>query len=179
MNKILKKINAGLFHISTVLVFVLVFMVFSQVIARYVFNDVSLALQELTWHVFGVVIVFAAAYTLSCDGHVRVDVVYANWKPRTQAKANIVGAIFFLIPFCILMIWKGIEYAWAARSFTHPSDGSFLAWLVAGEASADPGGLPGRWIIKSLVPLCGLSMLMQAISEIIKHFKLSKEERPS
>lgn len=113
--------------------------VFFDVVARYVFNDVSIGMQEMEWHLYSVVFLLGIPYALRTDGHVRVDVLYARWSDRTKAWINLIGAILFIIPFSYL-IWN-YGYAYAAESYS------------MGEGSPDPGGLSHRWIIKSVIPI--------------------------
>jgi TRAP-type mannitol/chloroaromatic compound transport system permease small subunit len=174
----MKKLNDGLFQIASVCVAVVVGLVFSQVIWRYFFNDSSVALQELSWHLFGVIVVFAAAYGLHTDRHVRVDVFYGHWSARAQSIVNIIGAIVFIFPMCAILIWQGTEYVMQARTFMESGpETSLLGWFLAGEGSSTPGGLPARWLVKSLIPICGVSLLLQSFLEILINLDRIKERR--
>ena len=63
----------------------LVLVVFVDVVMRYLFNTSFVFTQELEWHLFGVMFLLGAGYTLLQDGHVRVDVLYQRFSPRTRA----------------------------------------------------------------------------------------------
>ncbi|MBN7770344.1 TRAP transporter small permease subunit [Marinobacter daepoensis] len=130
--------------------------VFYDVVARYAFNDVSIALQEMEWHLYSVVFLLGIPYALRTDGHVRVDVFYTNWSQKRKAWTNLIGAILFVIPFAYLIANYGYSYAVDAYQM--------------GEGSGDPGGLPHRWVIKSVIPVsaffmgtAGLNMVTYAI----------------
>ncbi|MGF2734186.1 TRAP transporter small permease subunit [Marinobacter sp. DUT-1] len=130
--------------------------VFYDVVARYAFNSVSIGMQEMEWHLYSVVFLLGIPYALRTDGHVRVDVFYTNWSNKAKAWVNLVGAIIFVIPFAYLIGTYG--YNFALDSYT------------MGEGSGDPGGLPHRWIIKSVIPItaffigtAGLNMVTFAI----------------
>ncbi|MDC0662373.1 TRAP transporter small permease subunit [Marinobacter sp. SS21] len=130
--------------------------VFYDVITRYVFNDVSIGMQELEWHFYSVVFLLGIPYALRTDGHVRVDVFYASRSNQFKAWVNLVGAFVFIIPFAFLIGVYG--YSFALESYN------------LGESSGDPGGLPYRWIIKALIPFSavftatsGLGMATYAI----------------
>jgi len=130
--------------------------VFYDVVARYAFNTVSIGMQEMEWHLYSVVFLLGIPYALRTDGHVRVDVFYTNWSNRTKAWVNLVGAIIFVIPFAYLIGTYGYSFA--------------LDSYAMGEGSGDPGGLPHRWIIKSVIPItaffigtAGLNMATFAI----------------
>ena len=62
-------------------------------------------MQELEWHWFSILFLIGLGYTLRENGHVRVDVFYDNFKRTTQAWINILGALIFTLPFCLLIIF--------------------------------------------------------------------------
>lgn len=142
--------------LASIALILMVLNVFYDVVARYAFNDVSIAMQEMEWHLFAVSFMLGIAYALRTDGHVRVDVFYDRWGDKAKAWVNLVGALIFVVPFALLIAYYG--YSFAVESYN------------LGEGSADPGGLPHRWIIKSLIPISaifiatsGLGMVTQAI----------------
>ncbi|WP_372964701.1 TRAP transporter small permease subunit [Marinobacter sp.] len=130
--------------------------VFYDVVTRYVFSDVSIGMQEMEWHLYSVVFLMGIPYALRTDGHVRVDVFYTNWQQKNKAWINLIGALVFVIPFAYLIGIYGYSFAVSAYEM--------------GEGSGDPGGLPNRWIIKSVIPVsaffigtAGLNMVTYAI----------------
>ncbi|WP_369600408.1 TRAP transporter small permease subunit [Hahella sp. SMD15-11] len=134
--------------------------VFYDVVMRYAFNEVSIGMQELEWHLFSAVFLLGIPYALRVDGHVRVDVFYDRWTDRTKAWVNILGALGFLLPFAALIYWYG-------TGFVHE------AWVLQ-EGSGDPGGLPYRYLVKALIPasaaftaLAGLGMITQALRVLL------------
>lgn len=134
------------------LVVAMVLLICYDVAMRYLFKSGSVALQELEWHLFSVIFLFGAAYTLRHDEHVRVDVLYqAKWMtPKRKAWVNLLGCLFFLIPFCVVMIYSA--WPFVAQSYQ---------W---GEASPDPGGLPYRWLLKAAIPLGFLLLTLQGVA---------------
>lgn len=117
----------------------LLFNVFYDVVMRYAFNDVSIAMQELEWHLFSAAFLLGIPYAIRENSHVRVDILYDRWSQKTQALINIFGVLCFILPFTMLVTYYSIDYAHEAYQI--------------GEGSGDPGGLPHRWLIKSLIPL--------------------------
>lgn len=117
----------------------LLFNVFYDVIMRYAFNDVSIAMQELEWHLFSIAFLLGIPYALHENSHVRVDILYDRWTPRTQAWINLFGAVVFILPFIVLVTFFSFNFALDAYEM--------------GEGSGDPGGLPHRWLIKGMIPL--------------------------
>lgn len=124
---------------------------------RYLFQSGSIALQELEWHLFDVIILLSIAYTFSHDAHVRVDIFYDRFSPKTKAIVNLLGSLFFVLPFSLLIIYLGIDFV--ALSFSQM------------EASADPGGLPYRFIIKSFVPLAFFLMMIQTFHVMVTSYR--------
>jgi len=138
--------------------------VFYDVIMRYLFNDVSIGMQELEWHLYATVFLLGTPYTMLRDGHVRVDIFYDHWSDQRKAWINLFGSLFFILPFIVLIAYYGMSFAYEAYDI--------------GEGSGDPGGLPYRWIIKALIPLsfmlmglAGLGMITQALRVLISHEK--------
>lgn len=134
--------------------FLLVLVVFADVVMRYLFKTSFVFTQELEWQLFSFIFLVGAGYTLLHDGHVRVDIVYQQLSPKGRAWVNLIGVIFFLIPGCILVINTS---GWFA----------YNAWVV-GEGSPDPGGIPYRFIIKSAIPVGFVLLLLQGVSMGIK-----------
>ena len=146
------------------LVLILVLLVGYDVSMRYIFNSGSIGLQELEWHLFSIIFLISAAYTLKHNEHVRLDILYRSRFLNDQHRAWIdaAGALLILLPFCLLIIISA--WPFVTQAYIH------------NEASPDPGGLPLRWLIKSMIPLGFGLLLLQAIAEIIK--KLSQALEP-
>jgi TRAP-type mannitol/chloroaromatic compound transport system permease small subunit len=135
---------------------VMVLVVFVDVVMRYAFNTSFVFTQELEWHLFAVVFLLGAGYTLLYDGHVRVDIFYQRFRPSIKAWVNLIGVIFFLIPGCIMVIDTSLQFV--ANSYN------------VMEGSPDPGGVPYRFVLKSAIPLGFALMLIQGISLGLKSF---------
>ena len=148
------------------LVLALVLLVAYDVIMRYFFLSGSIAIQELEWHLFSVIFLLGAAYTLKHDGHVRLDLVYRSgfMSDYRRAWVNLVCSLLFLIPFSILII----KSAWPFVA---------QAYLFA-EGSPDPGGLPYRWVLKAAIPLGFFLLIIQGISESLKSLSVILEQKP-
>ena len=156
VNAINEKIGVVISWLTSILVLLVCFNVFR----RYVFQQSSIALSELEWHIFAVIFMLGAAYTLKDDRHVRVDVFYAKFSRRGKAWVNLFGVLLFLIPFCLIVIKGGIPYV-------------DVSWNL-NEKSSDPGGLPARYLIKSVIVagfglllLQGTSLACQSILDIL------------
>jgi TRAP-type mannitol/chloroaromatic compound transport system permease small subunit len=117
-------------------------------------NLSSNAYLELQWYLFSVLFLLGAAWALRDDAHVRVDVLFSRLSARGKALINILGTLILLIPFCAFVLWVSIP---VVRS----------SWSIR-EGSPDPGGLP-RYPLKALIIVCFVLLLVQALSELIKH----------
>ncbi len=140
--------------ISTILFIALLFNVFYDVLMRYVFNDVSIAMQELEWHLYAAIFLLGIPYGLQHGGHVRVDLIYENLSIRGKAWIDLGGCIFLLLPFTLLVGYYGVGFAQEA--------------FTLGETSGDPGGLAHRWIIKAVIPFAFFSMAISGLGMIIR-----------
>jgi TRAP-type mannitol/chloroaromatic compound transport system permease small subunit len=141
------------------LVLVMVLVAAGNAVVRYFSRGAGLSLNltpatEAQWYIFSVIFLLGAAYALRHDVHVRVDVVYERLASRTRAWIDLLGTVLFLIPFSVLMLW--VAYP-AVRS----------SWQIR-ETSPDPGGLP-RYPIKALILVSFTLLLLQALSQLVKH----------
>lgn len=139
---------------SAILLLLLIANVFFDVVMRYMFNDVSIGMQELEWHLYSMIFLFGVAYTLKADGHVRVDVIYERLSVKRRAIIDILGTLLFLWPFCFLVAGYGIGFAYEAYDIN--------------EMSGDPGGLPYRWVIKSMISLSFICVLISSIGFVLR-----------
>lgn len=132
-----------------------------DVFARNVLNLSSAAVFELEWHLFALIFLLGSGYALKHDRHVRVDVFYGQFSERTKAVINLLGTLFFLLPFCAIVIY----YSWQA---------AYNSFQI-NEGSPDPGGLPARYLIKAAVPLGisflslqGIALLLRSVQTLIR-----------
>ena len=136
---------------ATVTMVILVVLV---VITRYFLGLGSIALQESVTYLHCLVFMMGIAFTLKHDGHVRVDIFYRGFSPRCKALVNLIGALLFLIPFCLLIFFTSWDYV-------------FSSWVIR-ETSAENNGLPFIYLLKTLMLLMPVTLLLQGIAEIIR-----------
>jgi TRAP-type mannitol/chloroaromatic compound transport system permease small subunit len=160
LERAINKLSDLLGVISATLFLLLVANVVYDVVMRYAFNDVSIAFQEMEWHLFSAVFLLGVPYALKAGGHVRVDILYEKLSRKVQAWIDLLGVLFFLLPFCLLVTWYGVSFAQES--------------YLLGETSGDPGGLSHRWIIKAMIPLSfffmavsGIGMLLHSLNKIL------------
>lgn len=132
----------------------LVLLVFVNVFLRYVFNLPLAWSKELEWHLFALIFLFGAGYSLKHDRHVRVDLFYEKVEKADRRRINFWGTLLFLIPWCLVLIYAG----WNA---------AVDAWRM-GERSAESAGLTNLWLIQFALPLGISLLLLQGIAELIR-----------
>ena len=118
---------------------VLIFVIILQVFLRYCLGEGAMALEELQWHCFAVIIMLGISYADFSNSHVRVDILSQKFSPRLRKLIEALGIFLFLFPFLWIVIDHGLNFTF--DSYRN------------GESSQNPGGLTHRWIIKSLIPL--------------------------
>ncbi|WP_054311358.1 TRAP transporter small permease subunit [Mesorhizobium sp. 1M-11] len=128
-------------------------------IIRKVFNISSNAWLELQWYLFGAAFMLAAAYTLKQNEHIRIDIVYGMWSRRVQHWIDLIGHVFFLMPFVLLMVYMFVPYT--------------LHSFRSGEMSTNSGGLI-IWPAKAILLVGFLLLALQGISEIIKKIAIMR-----
>jgi len=148
---IIDKFIKYLGYFTAFILAVLVLLVVYDATARYLFSTGSIALQELEWHLFDVIILFGIAYTLRESAHVRVDIFYASYSEKTKAIVNIISSLFFILPFSFLIIYIGIDFV--SMSF------------IQNETSSNPGGLEYRYLVKALLSLSFVFLALVAIKD--------------
>ena len=97
-------------------------------------------------YLHGMVFLLGIAFALKQNAHVRVDIIYQKASRRTQAKIDLLGTLLFLFPVAAFIGWMSIDFV-------------AFSWRV-GEGSAEPGGLPGVYLLKTLLPLMAILLLL-------------------
>lgn len=138
----------------SVLLVAMVGIEFLLVLLRYGFGVGSIWLSESVIYLHAAVFLLAAAWTLQDNGHVRVDIFYADAAPRTKAWIDLFGALLLLLPFTLAVLW--LAWPYAARS-----------WAIL-ERSPEASGIPAVFVLKSLIPLFALTLALQGVSQLIR-----------
>lgn len=132
----------------------LVALVFGLVLARYAFSAGSVAAQEAVLWLHAAIFLLGLAYALRHAAHVNVDVFSQRWAPATRAWVEFGAGVVLLLPFCVfivMMSWDYVGASWSAR-----------------EGSRDPGGLPGWYLLKALLPLSAALLFLQGLAETLR-----------
>ncbi len=136
------------------LTLLMVIITFSVVVLRYVFDTGWIALQESITYLHAMVFLIGAAYTMQHEAHVRVDIFYSRFSEQTRAWIDLCGALFLLLPFMFFLSWVSWEYVASS-------------WGVM-EGSREAGGLPGVYLLKSLMLVMTALLTLQAVFQIIR-----------
>ena len=135
----------------------LVLVTFIVVVMRYIFDSGSIALQETTTYLHASIFLVGMAYTMQQDAHVRVDIFYTRCSKQTKAWIDLFGAVFLLLPFMLFVSWISWQYI-------------IDSWSVL-EGSREAGGLPGVFLLKSLILVMTLLLSLQALTQVARNIE--------
>ncbi|MBA7642062.1 hypothetical protein ES703_49748 [subsurface metagenome] len=162
MNRLLKfvdKLSEWSFRVFAWLVVVLVFELFYEVVARYVFNAPTRWSYDLTYMLYGTFFAMGSAYALCKNRHIRIDVFYSRFSPRWQAITDTcLYLVLFLPAFAVLFV-KGIGYAASS-------------WAIH-EASPAGAWAPPLYPIKTVFPAAMLLLLLQGMAQCIRSLRIA------
>ena len=134
------------------LALIMVLLTFAIVILRYALNSGGILLQESVMYLHGALFMLAIALGVGDNTHVRVDILYSRRSPEQQAWIDLVGHILFLLPVAGFMIWVSLPYV-------------SNSWQIL-EGSSEVGGIPGVFLLKTLIPLTGALLFCQGIAGV-------------
>ena len=125
-----------------------------EVFVRYVLNDPTSWAFDFSYTMYGALFFMSGAYTLSRGGHVRADMFYRLWRPRTQAWVELVLYILFFFPGILALVISGWDYG--------------IASLTIREVSVNsPAGVP-IWPLKMLIPFGAGLLALQGVAEVLR-----------
>jgi TRAP-type mannitol/chloroaromatic compound transport system permease small subunit len=127
----------------------------ANVLLRYGFSLGWIWTQELEWHILVPICLFGMSYALLHGEHVRVDVLFQSFSPRTKHAVDVAAAVLGMA-LSVLVTLLSIHYV-------------MQSWN-ANEGSPNPGGIDHRYIIKSLIPIGFALFFMQSLSQAIKSY---------
>ncbi len=135
--------------------FALAVLMAANVLLRYGFSAGAVWAQELEWHLMVVICMFGASYALRHGDHVRVDVLFARMSRRWQLRIDVLTALTFVV-VCGLII--ALSYNYVATS-----------WRIQ-ETTTNPGGVPARYLLKTLLPVGFALLALQSVARAIHSF---------
>lgn len=146
----LDRITAALSWVWLALISVIVL----AVVLRYVFGIGLIQLEELQWHLYALGFLMGLVACTTRDRHVRVDVLRERMSQRTRDWVDLYGILLLQLPFFVLVFWSALPFA--ADSF------------AVGERSASAGGLPFRWLLKSILPFSFVLLGVATLSQLVQ-----------
>ena len=135
-----------------------------EVIARYFFNAPTKWSFDVSYMLGGTFFLMGACYTLRLGGHVRIDIFYAKFSAKTQAKIDAVLTLIFFFPMWVLLLYKLVPYVYQ----------SWQIWERALESFWRPPIYP----FKTVMPVRVLLLLLQGIAEFIRSIHLAIRGKP-
>lgn len=148
------KLSTKVGQIFSWLIVVLTAIIVFEVLSRYVLNKPNAWVFDATYMIYGTLFMMAGAYTLSKNGHVRGDVLYGFFKPRTQAFFDLILYLMFFVPGVVALAYAG--YSFAAD-----------AWAIKEHSSVTADG-PPIYHFKTIIPIAGALLLFQGFVEIVR-----------
>lgn len=124
------------------------------VMLRYGLEAPSIPLQESVIYLHATAFMLGIGYTFKHDEHVRVDIFYSRRSGRGKAWTDLVGHVLFLLPISVTIFWLSLPYVAAS-------------WRVL-EASPEVGGIPGIFLLKTLIPTMAALLFAQGIGGILR-----------
>lgn len=127
---------------------------FAAAVLRHVFGIGAIWLQEAQLWLHGSLFLLAAGWTLRHDGHVRVDVWYRSAPSRSRALVDLLGSVLLLLPLSLTLLWYALPYVTES-------------WRRL-EGSREAGGLPGVFLLKSVVPIFCVLLALQGLALAVR-----------
>lgn len=125
-----------------------------EVVARYLFHAPTVWAYDMSYMLYGSLFMLGAGYALYRGGHIRTDMLYERWSPRTQGLIDAVCYLFLFFPAMIFLFWMGGTEAWHSFQIDERSDAS--PWR------------PVLYPLKAVIPTTALLLLLQGVSEFFK-----------
>ena len=125
-----------------------------EVVMAYAFNAPTLWNFDFSMQMYGAIFMMAGAYTLSTEAHVRGDVIYRLFKPRTQGYIDFILYFIFFFPGVLALAFYGFDYA-------------ALAWKIKETSWSSPAQIQ-IYMVKSMIPAAGVLLTIQGISEVFR-----------
>ncbi len=125
-----------------------------EVIMAYAFNAPTLWNFDFSLQMYAGIFMMAAAYTLCSEAHVRGDVIYRLFRPKQQAMIDLILYFIFFFPGVLALVFYGFDYA-------------ALAWKIKETSWNSPAQI-NIYMAKTFIPLAGVSLNLQGISEVFR-----------
>lgn len=145
-----EKVNKWIGKASCNLIFVFMFLMVYEVIARYFFSSPTIWVHEICGYIFAAYIALTGGWVLLEKGHVAVDIIYQYFPDKAKQIADIIVSIVALFMF-IVLFWYGYKFAWHAFSTNQHSHTLFG---------------PPLWPVKSMLPIGAVFFILQILADL-------------
>ena len=152
---LIEKVIDSIANTLAYLLVLMIILVFITVFTRYMLNVSYVALQELIMYFHAILFMFGVSYALKEKSHVKIDIIYNSLNKKYQYYISLLGTIIFIIPTSIFITYSSMDMV-------------IQSWLLL-EGSSEAGGLDLIFILKSVIPITGFLIFIQALSDIIKY----------
>ena len=125
-----------------------------EVIMAYVFNAPTLWNFDFSMQMYGAILMMSGAYCLATESHVRGDVIYRLFKPKTQGWIDLILYFIFFFPGVLALTFYGFDYA-------------ALAWKIKETSWSSPAQIQ-IYMVKAMIPAAGATLTIQGVSEVFR-----------
>jgi len=125
-----------------------------EVIMAYVFNAPTLWNFDFSMQMYGAILMMSGAYCLATESHVRGDVIYRLFKPKTQGWIDLTLYFIFFFPGVLALTFYGYDYA-------------ALAWKIKETSWSSPAQIQ-IYMVKAMIPAAGATLTIQGVSEVFR-----------
>ena len=132
---------------------------FQIVLARFIFSYEQAFMGDLVRFWYAALFLFASAYTLIEEGHVRVDILYAGMAERKKAWTNVLGSLFLGVPLCWIILVSGM---WDKSNLIN-------APLLSFEVTQSGYGLYVKYLMAGFLLVYALTMMIQFLGYTLRN----------
>ncbi len=125
-----------------------------EVVARYFFNKPTVWAYDVTYMLYGALFMLGAAYTLQRQGHIRTDILYDNWSPRTQGTVDALMYVLVFFPTMIAFLYLGWDF--------------FVRSFFRGERVVSSPWMPVVYPFKAVIPATCALLIIQGSAELVR-----------
>ena len=152
---LIDKVTNNIAYILSYMLILLIIIVFSSVFFRYVLSISYVILQELIMYIHALIFMLGISYTLKEKAHVKIDIIYNILTKENQNLVSSVGVLLFILPTSLFISYISLDMVFQS--------------LRVLEGSSEAGGLNLVFILKSLIPITGILIFFQGLSELMKY----------
>lgn len=154
IDRILRSVASAAVWLLPILAVVIAIDVVTRKLGWFLPILTSSRLQELEWHIHASLFALWLGFAYSINGHPRVDPLYSRLSLRAKARVEFIGCVVFALPYALVLLWYLVPFV--ASSY------------LEGEGSNIPGGLPQRWIVKSIFAAGFVLLALSIVSSILR-----------